>query len=77
MIQFVRGAEPFQCHDFTVSHCWRLLKEALVSPAQILSQQIGLPQAVLAAQAPGLITGLTSVLRELYLLHIHTQLISE
>uniref|UniRef100_A0A4W4E4X6 RRM domain-containing protein n=1 Tax=Electrophorus electricus TaxID=8005 RepID=A0A4W4E4X6_ELEEL len=28
----------------------------LASPAQILSQQMGLPQAVLAAQAPGLIT---------------------
>ncbi|XP_066536938.1 poly(U)-binding-splicing factor PUF60-B isoform X2 [Hoplias malabaricus] len=36
-------------------------QEALVSPAQILSQQIGLPQAVLAAQAPGLITGVTPV----------------
>lgn len=32
---------------------------SLASPAQLLSQQIGLPQAVLAAQAPGLITGLT------------------
>lgn len=31
-----------------------------MSPAHILSQQIGLPQAVLAAQAPGLITGLLS-----------------
>uniref|UniRef100_A0A4W4E7E5 RRM domain-containing protein n=1 Tax=Electrophorus electricus TaxID=8005 RepID=A0A4W4E7E5_ELEEL len=33
----------------------------LASPAQILSQQMGLPQAVLAAQAPGLITGVTPV----------------
>ncbi|XP_042566280.1 poly(U)-binding-splicing factor PUF60-B isoform X5 [Clupea harengus] len=32
---------------------------SLASPAQILSQQMGLPQAVLAAQAPGLITGVT------------------
>jgi len=31
---------------------------SLASPAQILGQQMGLPQAVLAAQAPGLITGL-------------------
>ncbi|XP_031439348.1 poly(U)-binding-splicing factor PUF60-B isoform X1 [Clupea harengus] len=34
---------------------------SLASPAQILSQQMGLPQAVLAAQAPGLITGITSL----------------
>ncbi|KAB5579550.1 hypothetical protein PHYPO_G00196300 [Pangasianodon hypophthalmus] len=34
---------------------------SLASPAQLLSQQIGLPQAVLAAQAPGLITGVTPV----------------
>ncbi|XP_028825869.1 poly(U)-binding-splicing factor PUF60-B isoform X3 [Denticeps clupeoides] len=32
---------------------------SLASPAHILSQQIGLPQAVLAAQAPGIITGVT------------------
>ncbi|XP_041923658.1 poly(U)-binding-splicing factor PUF60-like isoform X3 [Alosa pseudoharengus] len=32
---------------------------SLTNPAQILSQQMGLPQAVLAAQAPGLITGVT------------------
>ncbi|XP_063063144.1 poly(U)-binding-splicing factor PUF60-B isoform X2 [Engraulis encrasicolus] len=32
---------------------------SLASPAQILGQQMGLPQAVLAAQAPGLITGVT------------------
>lgn len=31
---------------------------SLASPAHILSQQMGLPQAVLAAQAPGIITGL-------------------
>lgn len=31
---------------------------SLTSPAHILSQQMGLPQAVLAAQAPGIITGL-------------------
>uniref|UniRef100_A0A8B9LMW9 Poly-U binding splicing factor b n=1 Tax=Astyanax mexicanus TaxID=7994 RepID=A0A8B9LMW9_ASTMX len=36
-------------------------QEALVTPAQLLSQQMGLPQAVLAAQAPGLITGVTPV----------------
>lgn len=30
---------------------------SLASPAHILSQQMGLPQAVLAAQAPGIITG--------------------
>ncbi|XP_027025059.1 poly(U)-binding-splicing factor PUF60-B isoform X2 [Tachysurus fulvidraco] len=34
---------------------------SLTSPAQLLSQQMGLPQAVLAAQAPGLITGVTPV----------------
>ncbi|XP_076841004.1 poly(U)-binding-splicing factor PUF60-B isoform X2 [Brachyhypopomus gauderio] len=34
---------------------------SLASPAHILSQQMGLPQAVLAAQAPGLITGVTPV----------------
>ncbi|XP_036452038.1 poly(U)-binding-splicing factor PUF60-B isoform X2 [Colossoma macropomum] len=39
----------------------KITAQALVSPAQILSQQIGLPQAVLAAQAPGLITGVTPV----------------
>ncbi|XP_016336553.1 poly(U)-binding-splicing factor PUF60-B isoform X2 [Sinocyclocheilus anshuiensis] len=32
---------------------------SLASPAHILSQQMGLPQAVLAAQAPGIITGVT------------------
>ncbi|KAA0723515.1 Poly(U)-binding-splicing factor PUF60-B [Triplophysa tibetana] len=32
---------------------------SLASPAHILSQQLGLPQAVLAAQAPGIITGVT------------------
>uniref|UniRef100_A0A8C1SB52 Poly-U binding splicing factor b n=1 Tax=Cyprinus carpio TaxID=7962 RepID=A0A8C1SB52_CYPCA len=32
---------------------------SLTSPAHILSQQMGLPQAVLAAQAPGIITGVT------------------
>ncbi|XP_073668824.1 poly(U)-binding-splicing factor PUF60-B isoform X2 [Paramisgurnus dabryanus] len=32
---------------------------SLSSPAHILSQQLGLPQAVLAAQAPGIITGVT------------------
>ncbi|TRZ00123.1 hypothetical protein DNTS_020311 [Danionella cerebrum] len=32
---------------------------SLATPAQILSQQMGLPQAVLAAQAPGIITGVT------------------
>ncbi len=31
---------------------------SLTSPAHIFSQQMGLPQAVLAAQAPGIITGL-------------------
>ncbi|XP_030635837.1 poly(U)-binding-splicing factor PUF60-B isoform X2 [Chanos chanos] len=34
---------------------------SLASPAHLLSQQMGLPQAVLAAQAPGLITGVTPV----------------
>uniref|UniRef100_Q6IQE0-2 Isoform 2 of Poly(U)-binding-splicing factor PUF60-B n=1 Tax=Danio rerio TaxID=7955 RepID=Q6IQE0-2 len=33
---------------------------SLASPAHILSQQMGLPQAVLAAQAPGIITGLST-----------------
>ncbi|XP_016145599.1 poly(U)-binding-splicing factor PUF60-B-like isoform X3 [Sinocyclocheilus grahami] len=32
---------------------------SLASPAHILSQHMGLPQAVLAAQAPGIITGVT------------------
>lgn len=32
---------------------------SLTSPAHIFSQQMGLPQAVLAAQAPGIITGVT------------------
>ncbi|XP_062850033.1 poly(U)-binding-splicing factor PUF60-B [Trichomycterus rosablanca] len=34
---------------------------SLTSPVHLLSQQMGLPHAVLAAQAPGLITGVTPV----------------